>query len=72
VQLINDTPHETDPRVIQLLEPDELALYQSTTKPSKLCGSMVAALIADAGFGVEREIHLNTALVQVAACISQV
>lgn len=28
VQLINNTPRETDPRVAQVLEPDELQLYQ--------------------------------------------
>lgn len=71
VQLINDTPKVTDPRVRLLLEPDELALYESTTKPGKLCGTMLGAITAEAGFGIEREIHLNEMLGLVAANVSQ-
>ncbi|KAI8462924.1 MAG: Bestrophin, RFP-TM, chloride channel-domain-containing protein [Monoraphidium minutum] len=67
LQLIRDTPKVTDPRVPLLLEPHELALYQGTTKPSKLCGTMLSALTANAGFGPDREIHLNEMLGLVAA-----
>jgi hypothetical protein len=72
LQLINNTPKATDPRVQQLLGPDELALYTSTTKPAKLCGSMLSALISSAGFHIEQEVHVNAMLSQVAANVSQV
>lgn len=72
VQLINNAPKQTDPRVQLLLDPDELALYNSTTKPSKLCGTMLSALTSNAGFEVEREIYINQMLGQVAANVSQV
>lgn len=71
VQLINNTPKVTDPRVAQLLQP-ELALYSSTTKPAKLCGSMLSALLASAGFDIEKEVYLNQMLGQVAASVSLV
>jgi hypothetical protein len=67
VQLVNNTPKVTDPRVKLLLSAEELALYESTTKPSKLCGTMLALLTANAGYGVEREIHMNEMLGAVAA-----
>jgi hypothetical protein len=70
VQLINNTPKVTDPRVRAVLDPEEVALYESTTKPSKLCGSMLSALTATAGFGVEREVHLNEMLGLVAGNVS--
>ena len=72
IQLVNNTPKVTDPRVCQLLEPDELAMYNSTTKPAKLCGSMLSALVSSAGFSVEQEIHINTLLGQVAANVGVV
>lgn len=72
IQLINNTPKVTDPRVTQLLDPEELALYASTTKPAKLCGSMLSALVSSAGFHIEQEVHINTMLGQVAANVSQV
>jgi hypothetical protein len=72
VQLINNTPKVTDPRVAQLLQPEELALYSSTTKPAKLCGSMLSALLASAGFDIEKEVYLNQMLGQVAASVSLV
>lgn len=72
LQLINNTPKNTDTRVCQLLNLDELCLYNSTTKPAKLCGSMLSALVSSAGFSVEQEVHLNTLLGQVAANVSMV
>lgn len=72
IQLINNIPKVTDPRVTQLLDPEELALYASTTKPAKLCGSMLSALVSSAGFHIEQEVHINTMLGQVAANVSQV
>ena len=72
VQLINNAPKVTDPRVMQLLDKEELALYQSTTKPSKLCGTMLSALTSNAGFEIEREVYINQMLGQVAANIAQV
>jgi hypothetical protein len=56
VQLIRNSPKTTDHRVKLLLDPDELRLYESTTKPSKLCGSMLAALTVEAKFGEQREV----------------
>lgn len=47
-------------------------MYNSTTKPAKLCGSVLSALISSAGFQVEQEVHVNTMLSQVAANVSQV
>lgn len=70
MQLINNTPKNTDARVGQLLTLDELCLYNSTTKPAKLCGSMLSALVGSAGFSVEQEVHLNTLLGQVAGNVS--
>jgi len=67
IQLINNTPKQTDPRVSLILTPEELALYNSTTKPSKLCGTMLSALTASAGFDVNREVYLNEMLGMVAA-----
>lgn len=72
VQLINNTPKATDSRVQLLLDPEELALYTSTTKPAKLCGSMVSALVSSAGFQIEQEVMVNGMLSGVAANISQV
>lgn len=70
VQLINNSPKVTDPRVAQILDPDELALYNSTTKPSKLCGTMLSAITARAGFNIDQEIYINNMLGQVAANVS--
>jgi hypothetical protein len=72
LQLINNTPKTTEPRVGKLLSLDELCLYNSTTKPAKLCGSMLSALITIAGLDVEQEIYLNNMLGQVAGNVSMV
>lgn len=72
VQLINNTPKQTDPRVEQLLEPHELALYNSTTKPGKLCSAMLQALTASAGFTEEKEVYISGMLGQVSSSVSQV
>lgn len=66
VQLIRNTPHETDPRIPLLLEGEELALYKSSTKPSKLAGTMLAALVARAGFSEQREMLINEYLGSIA------
>lgn len=60
VQLVRNTPKVTDPRVKLLLDPDELALYESTTKPAKLCGSMLSALVAKAGLDSQQEVSGTT------------
>ena len=72
MQLVRNSPKVTDPRVAQLLEPDESAMYKNTTKPAKLCGSMLAALVSSAGFNVEQEVHINTLLGQVAGNVGMV
>ena len=72
LQLVRNTPKVTDPRVAQLLEPDELSMYSSTTKPAKLCGSMLSALVSSAGLDMDREIHINGMLGQVAGNVSVV
>lgn len=61
VQLINNTPKQTDPRVKQVLNAEELALYESTTKPGRLCGMMLSALTTRAGkeLGIDRELALH-------------
>lgn len=69
---MNGTPKTTDPRVVELLDPEELALYQGTTKPGKLCGTMLSALTSRAGLAIEHEILINQMLGQVAANVSQV
>jgi hypothetical protein len=48
--------------VKQILDAEELALYESTTKPSKLSGSMLSALTAAAGFNVDQEVYINNML----------
>ena len=57
----------TDPRVEQILSPEELALYKGTTKPAKLAGTMLSALAEGRGWGREREVLLNKQLARVAA-----
>lgn len=69
VQLINNAPKQTDPRVEQLLEPHELALYNSTTKPGKLCSAMLQALTASAGFTEEKEVYISGMLGQVSSSV---
>lgn len=71
IQLINNAPKVTDPRVGLILDPQELALYNSTTKPAKLCGTMLSALTSVAGFTQEQEVFLNQMIGQVAANVSQ-
>lgn len=66
-QLVNNAPHATDPRVEQILSPEELALYKGTTKPAKLAGTMLSALAEGRGWGREREVLLNKQLARVAA-----
>lgn len=66
-QLVNNAPHVTDPRVEQILSPEELALYKGTTKPAKLAGTMLSALAEGRGWGREREVLLNKQLARVAA-----
>lgn len=72
IQLINNTPKVTDARVSQILDPQELSLYNSTTKPAKLCGTMLSALTSTAGFNEEQELLVNQMIGQVAANVSQV
>lgn len=72
VQLINNAPKLTDPRVERILDPAELALYNSTTKPAKLCGTMLSALNARAGFTQEQEVYVSQMIGHVAGNISQV
>jgi hypothetical protein len=72
VQLINNNPKTTDPRVGHLLGLEELCLYNSTTKPAKLCGSMLSALISSAGFDVEQEVYISNMLGLVAGNVSMV
>jgi hypothetical protein len=62
IQLINNTPKVTDPRVAQLLDPQELALYSSSAKPPDLCWAMLNGLVSSAGLGELQEEHVHRLL----------
>lgn len=65
IQLINNTPKVTDPRVAQLLDPEELALYSSSTKPPDLCWAMLNGLVSSAGLCPDHENYLHAMLLEV-------
>jgi hypothetical protein len=72
VQLINNTPKVTDPRVAQLLDREELTLYSSSAKPPDLCWAMLNSLVSNAGLSELQEEHVHRLLEAVGASLSRV
>jgi hypothetical protein len=62
IQLINNTPKVTDPRVAQLLDREELTLYSSSAKPPDLCWAMLNSLVSNAGLCPDHENYLHELL----------
>lgn len=54
LQLVTGKTQVTDPRVIALMDSDELELYSGTNKPRLLAGAMISVLASQAGLTEHR------------------